>query len=142
MDGESQTFSWESKPSRSQAKLKDPTIQITNLESEYRPFLIWRPRSEPKLFGPGAIEEQWSHFTWWNHWPVSQLPNDGRRTGVADRPGHTSLSQSIEDSQIVEHDEQEGTYTAVHLGGMSKKPVEALVPLAKSRWKQFYQRGL
>jgi hypothetical protein len=131
MDGETQTFSWQSKPSRDQQKLKYPTIQVVNLQSQYKPFLIWRPRSNPKLF-TCCIEEDWSHFAWWNHWPVAQLPNDGRRTGVPDRPAHTSLSQSIEDSKIIEHNEQQGTYTAVHLCGMSNSAVDALVPLAKS----------
>ncbi|MHC4474012.1 MAG: LamG-like jellyroll fold domain-containing protein [Planctomycetota bacterium] len=131
MDGQQHTYSWATPPS-GERKPSDPTIQITNLKDKYKPFIIYEPKSRVKLMGTGAIEEQWSHFTWWNHWPVGQVPNDGRRTGVADRPAHTSLSQSIEDSPVIKHDPEKGTYTAVHLCGMSDKTVEALVPLARS----------
>jgi len=131
MDGRSQTFSWKTAVSRDRGKLNNPTIQITNIKAEYKPFIIFQPGSGLKLF-TGCVEKQWSHFPWWNHWPVSQLPNDGRRTGVPDRPAHSSLSQSIEDSVIIKHDKQKGTFTAVSLYGMSPKLVKGLVPLARS----------
>jgi hypothetical protein len=33
-----------------------------------------------------------SHFPWWNHWPVAQLPSDGRYCQAPDRPSHFSLA--------------------------------------------------
>jgi len=63
---------------------------------------------------------------------VGQLPNDGRGTNVADRPAHSSLSQSIEYSSIIKHDPDKGSYTAVSLCGMSDKPAEKLASLARS----------
>jgi len=130
MDGESKTYTWE-RGDRDDRKLRNATIQIVNLKSKNRPFIILQPNSRPKLMRC-CVEEQWSHFPWWNHWPVGQLPNDGRRTGVPDRPAHSSLAQSIEDSQIIKHDKENGTFTAVSLCGMSEKSVEQLVPLARS----------
>jgi len=130
MDGESRTYSWKGGETDDH-KLREATIQITNLKSEYRPFIIFQPNSRLKLMRC-CVEKQWSHFPWWNHWPVSQLPNDGRRTGVPDRPAHTSLAQSIEGSPIIKRDEQEGTYTAVSLCGMGNKSADGLVPLARS----------
>jgi len=131
MDGQVQTYTWKTRPERGGPRPKDPTIQIVNLKSEHKPFIIFEPRSALKLF-TGCIEEQWSHFPWWNHWPVSQVPNDGRRTGVPDRPAHSSLAQGIEDSPIVKHDAQKKTYTAVSLYGMGTKSAKELVPLARS----------
>jgi hypothetical protein len=131
MDGESRTYSWEIRHERGSGGPKDSTIQVVNLKSKYKPFIIYEPGSRMKLFGC-CVEEQWSNFPWWNHWPVSQIANDGRRTGVPDRPGHSSLAQAIEDSKGIKHDKEKGTYTAVSLTGMSDKGVRGLVPLARS----------
>ncbi|MHC4362873.1 MAG: LamG-like jellyroll fold domain-containing protein, partial [Planctomycetota bacterium] len=130
MDGESKTYTWK-EGERDDGKLRDATIQVVNLKSDYRPFIIWRPESRPKLMRC-CTDEGWSHFPWWNHWPVGQIPNDGRRAPVPDRPAHSSLAQSIEDSPAIVHDEENNTFTAVHLCGMSEKSVTELAPLARS----------
>ncbi len=72
-----------------------------------------------------------SHFPWWNHWPVAQLPNDGRRAMGPGRPGHSSLSQSIEDSEVV-HRRDDGAFTAVTLVGLTPEPIGEIVTLARS----------
>ncbi len=131
MDGESITYSWKTEPSDDAPRPKEPTIQLVNMKSQYRPFIIYPPQNNLNFF-TCCVEEQWSHFPWWNHWPVGQIPNDGRRTGVPDRPSHSSLSQGLEDSPAIEHDPQKGTYTAVHLIGMTDGRIEELVPLARS----------
>ena len=130
MDGESKTYTWK-KGDRDDGKLRNATIQIVNLKAKNRPFIIFQPNSRPKLMRC-CVEEQWTRFPWWNHWPVGQLANDGRRTGVPDRPAHSSLAQSIEDSPVIKHDEKKGTFTAVSLTGMGDKDVKGLVPLARS----------
>ena len=129
MDGETRTYTWK-QGKRDDARLRDATIQVVNMKSESKPFIIFEPKSGLKLMRC-CLEEQ-SNFPWWNHWPVGQLPNDGRRTKVPDRPAHSSLAQSIEDSQIIEHDKEKKTYTAVHLTGMCGKSAQQLVPLARS----------
>jgi hypothetical protein len=130
MNGESKTYTWK-KGDRDDGKLRDATIQIVNLKAQNKPFIIFEPKSGLKLMRC-CVEEQWTRFPWWNHWPVAQLANDGRRTGVPDRPAHTSLAQSIEDSPAIKHDKEKGTFTAVSLTGMSDKGVKGLVPLARS----------
>ena len=130
MAGEAKTYTWKMED-RDDSKLGDAAIQIVNLKSKNKPFIIFEPDSGLKLMRC-CVEEQWCHFPWWNHWPVAQLPNDGRRTGVPDRPAHSSLAQSIEDSPVIKHDKETGTFTAVSLYGMSEKSVSELVPLARS----------
>jgi len=130
MAGEAKTYTWKMED-RDDSKLGDAAIQIVNLKSKNKPFIIFEPDSGLKLMRC-CVEEQWCHFPWWNHWPVAQLPNDGRRTGVPDRPAHSSLAQSIEDSPVIKHDKEAGTFTAVSLYGMSEKSVSELVPLARS----------
>jgi hypothetical protein len=69
-----------------------------------------------------------SEFWWWNHWPVAQLPNDGRVAPAADRPSHSYTS--MQDSAPYETtDESE---TQIMLCGLTTKSAEALIPLAKS----------
>jgi hypothetical protein len=130
MDGESKTYTWK-KGDRDDTKLRDAVIQMVNLKSQYKPFIIFEPDNGLKLMRC-CVEEQWTRFPWWNHWPVAQLPNDGRRTGMPDRPAHSSLAQSIENSPIIRHDAEKGTYTAVSLYGMTNVSVPKLAPLARS----------
>jgi hypothetical protein len=130
MNGNIKTYTWKFGP-RDESKLPNMTIQVVNLKSKYRPFIILQPNSLPKLMGTRGNPER-SHFPWWNHWPVAQLPNDGRRTGIPDRPAHSSLAQSIEYSLMIKHDPENETYTAVSLCGMSEKPAEKLTSLARS----------
>jgi len=131
MDGLSSTYSWKDSPGGGGEDIENPAIQITNLKSVYKPFIIYEPPSRLKFFD-SCVEKQWSHFPWWNHWPVSQIPNDGRRTGVPDRPAHSSLSQAIEDSPVIKHNKEEKTFSAVTLYGMTTESAKELTGLARS----------
>ncbi|OXU15161.1 LamG domain-containing protein [Sedimentisphaera salicampi] len=130
LKGESCVYSWRKRPDRKVSKPEDSVIQLVNLKSCYKPFIIFPPENNLKLFSPDAIVEG-QHFPWWNHWPAAQIPNDGRRTQIPDRPSHSSLSQSLEDSDAIKQT-SENTFEAVTLTGMTNQGVEGLVPLAKS----------
>jgi hypothetical protein len=130
MNGENETYSWENGPPLAFSRPEDPNIQITNLKSRFRPFIIFEPGPAIKPFR-SAIRPEVSHFPWWNHWPVAQVPNDGRRAMAPDRPSHSSLSQSIEDSAVI-HKESNGAFSVVSLTGMTDHPIADLVPLARS----------
>jgi hypothetical protein len=101
--------------------VKEATIQMTNLKSKYKPFII---------FEPGVVIAPWvgEDHSFWNHWPVAQLPNDGRVAPAKDRPSHTSFSCGAP----VVHEGEDGSHTAVMLYGLTKAPIEELVPLARS----------
>jgi len=131
MDGKTQRFTWIGND-RFDVSVADPVIQLVNMRSEYDPFLILVPGSGIVVKRGNDFEERGTHYRWWNHWPVAQLPSDGTRAYTPDRPSHSHLAQSMEYSQSIEHDEERGTFTAVHLTGMTNKPIEALLPLAKS----------
>ncbi|MGM0531895.1 MAG: hypothetical protein ACQER7_11140 [Bacteroidota bacterium] len=38
------------------------------------------------------VRPEYSHFPWWNHWPVAQVESDGRYAQAKDRASHSSLS--------------------------------------------------
>ena len=134
--GESHTYSWENGPP---LKWKDPqsperyfhipaepNIQLVNFRSQWKPYLIFEPGVKIEGFGIPPSRD-YSMFPCWNHWPVAQLPNDGRKVIVSDRPSHFSLSSS----RPVIHNAS-GSCEARFLYGMTDQPVESLVPLAKS----------
>jgi len=128
MQGNSHTYLWAKDADYDDEKelsnKMGANIQMTNLKSEYRPFII---------FEPGVKIDPWvgEGYSFWNHWPVAQLPNDGRVAPAADRPSHTSLSCGAP----VVHDGRGNSHHAVSLYGLTKKPIDGLIPLAKS-WNQ------
>ncbi len=126
MESKSYTYRWKNDSdvdlkSEGKAKVPGANIQMTNLRSKYRPFII---------FEPGASIDPWvgKKFTFWNHWPVAQIPSDGRVAPAPDRPSHTSFSCGAP----VVHDGVGNSHEAVMLYGLRNEPIEELVPLARS----------
>ena len=67
----------------------------------------------------------------WNHWPVAQMPSDGRYASFPDRTSHSSLSHIY----WADHDQQFGNrpfQKKILLEGMMKKQPLDIIPLAKS----------
>jgi len=131
MRGESRTYSWEHGGPASFPEPPHANIQWVNLKSAYKPYIIFEPGPQIRPFSPEAIRPEFAHFPWWNHWPVAQIPNDGRRAIAPDRPSHSALSQSMEGSEVI-HANPDGSFEAMTLTGMTNQPVESLLPLARS----------
>lgn len=66
-------------------------------------------------------------FPWWNHWPTSDIPSDGRRAVAADRASHSSVLTGSEwvDYKVTPTSRQRGI-----LHGLTTQKAEDLVPLA------------
>ncbi|MBN1387565.1 MAG: LamG domain-containing protein [Bacteroidales bacterium] len=116
MDGVSRTYSWEE--GFPEFDLQDAVIQVTNLKSDYKPFIIFREGVRFRAFN-GEVRPEYSHFPWWNHWPVAQISSDGRYCIAADRASHSSLSWGLTDEDVA-------------LYGMTDKPAGKLALLARS----------
>ncbi len=116
LKGESRSYSWVK--GYPKFDLAEPLIQMTNLKSKYRPFLILRPGSRMKVFNV-EVRPEYSHFPWWNHWPVAQVISDGRHAQAGDRAAHSSLAWGDPKGEAA-------------LYGLTDRPAAALVPLAKS----------
>ncbi len=134
--GEAHTYSWEDgpplkwkdprSPERNFRIPADPNIQLVNFRSEWKPYIVYEPGVLLQGFGiPPSTD--YSKFPCWNHWPVAQLPNDGRKALVSDKPSHFSLCNS----RGVIRPTPDGS-ESVYLYGMTNQPIESLVPLAKS----------
>ena len=125
--GQSHTFSWQPEfPWSIGRQPAKPTIQMVNFKSVYKPFMIRRPGSTIAAFPPSGFIDR--NFPYWNHWPVCQLPNDGRKGTRTDRPAHTSLTwfcePPISDEGIL--------YTWIYMYGLTDKKATELVPVSKS----------
>ncbi|MGQ9801867.1 MAG: LamG domain-containing protein [Candidatus Saccharicenans sp.] len=92
LKGQSQVYSWASGPPKlDPEKPVDPVIQVVNLKSKAKPFLIFEPGCRMRVFGI-EVRGNVSPFPWWNHWPVAQIPSDGRYAQAPDRASHFSLA--------------------------------------------------
>ena len=116
LKGESRSYSWEH--GYPKIDLDSPLIQMTNLKSKYRPFLIFRTGSGMRVFNV-EVRPEYSHFPWWNHWPVAQVASDGRHAQAADRAAHSSLVWGRPKGGAA-------------LYGLTNKPAVELLALAKS----------
>jgi hypothetical protein len=118
MDGESRTYSWEH--GYPKFDLNDAVIQMTNLKSKFKPYIIYREGGEFHEFDL-EVRPKYSHFPWWNHWPVAQTYTDGRYANAPDRTAHSSLSWGIS-----------GGDNDAAMYGMTDQPAESLAALARS----------
>jgi hypothetical protein len=116
MDGASKTYTWEH--GYPKFDLQNANIQLVNFKSEYKPFLILQEGGGFQVFN-GEIRPDYSHFPWWNHWPVAQIHSDGRGAIAPDRAAHSSLSWGLR-------------YGDAAMYGMTNQPKEHLVKLARS----------
>jgi hypothetical protein len=100
-------------------ELEDALISIVNFKSEYKVLVIYPDEVE----GIGAWGEQEratpeTHFAGpWNHWPVSQMPNDGRYAMRTDRVTHSALGGAGPSEYAIY--------------GFTNKEISELVPLTR-----------
>ena len=112
--GESKTYSWED--GSPTCDLEEPIISMVNSKSNYKPFNVYPTGSSVETFGGNS---RYSHFHWWNHFPVSQIISDGRSARAADRAAHSSLVWGTPSTNYLMY-------------GLTNKPADSLINLAKS----------
>ena len=130
MDGKKASYSWEHGLPKSFPEPAFKPVQMVNLKSKYHFFSIHHPEQYSTPFHFGSVKG-YSTFPCWNHWPVSQIPSDGRNSQASDKPSSTSLAYANCDRQKVERF-PDGSVRVRALMGMTTKPIESLLPLARS----------
>jgi hypothetical protein len=116
MKGESKTYSWGK--GYPVYDLPDANIQVVNLKSKFKPFLIFRTGGGWSVFNL-EVRPEYSHFPWWNHWPVAQTVSDGRSANAPDQASSSSLSWGSPKGDMA-------------LYGMTDKDPRTMVSLARS----------
>jgi hypothetical protein len=128
LKGERVTLSFVEKPAKTKPGVpNDLSMQIYHFKARNDPFIIFEPGDRMEyvqdqnlagLSRPGAC----------NHWPVGQLPCDGRTSQASDHPTHF-LGFPISNPPIHQNETREwwnGLY------GMTEGGVDELLPLARS----------
>ena len=116
LKGETKTYSWEN--GYPKLDLADPVIQMVNLKSRFKPWIIVKPGSKISTF-KSEVRKEFSHFPWWNHWPVARISSDGRYAMAPDQAAHSSLSWVRQ---------PHGAF----LYGMTHLPSAEMLPVAKA----------
>ncbi len=148
MLGEVKKYTWDEELKIEMPEPKGANMSWVNLKSKYRPFFIISPdpvetvegkwespyfRTYAAHMGTGYRQDPVpSVFGWWNHWPVAQVPGDGRWVTTPDHPSHFNLTTFVQWNDYARTDR---TRTRIMLQGMTDKKADELVPLAKS-WLQ------
>ncbi len=104
-----------------------PNIMVVNLKSRIKPFQIFDMDCNFTCFAHEHRKDV-SHFPWWNHWPVAQVPSDGRYCQAADRASHFSLAWASPRPRK----QEDGSYVWAWMYGTTDQEPKDLAGLAKS----------
>ena len=125
-DGTVREYNWITAPP-TDVNYENAIVHKVNLFAEYDPYTIAEINRGNVYDGertPYAV------FPSWDHWPVSQLRSDGRKSHFSDRASHSSLTH-IYWNNSVEFGRQGTFEEKVLLEGMTNRPVVELLPLAR-----------
>ena len=140
MSGETHTYSWANGRPRRLPEPLGANIVVINTKSPQKPYFIVPPDPclsrddgpQPAPLFPPYHHETLSEgmlFPWWNHWPTSDIPSDGRRAVAADRASHSSV---LTGSEWADYKVTPTSRQRVMLHGLTERSADRLVPLAKS----------
>jgi Concanavalin A-like lectin/glucanases superfamily len=142
MGGEEHVYSWVGGCPEVINKPDRANILRVNIKSDTKPFVVvsnkhclkrnLEPSDRPVF--PVYREEirPPQLFPWWNHWPTSDMPSDGRHAVSSDRASHSSLITGME------WEDYEVTLTSrtrVMMHGLTRHSTGDLAGVAKS-WLQ------
>lgn len=134
--GESRTYSWASglPPFPFPDQPADANLAVINLKSIYRPFYIYPTGTGLGPYGwPPELRPEYSHFPTWNHWPVNQIPSDGR---FALFPDHFSSAAVMSpETHLIRSKGPDPTRSTYFLFGLTNKSISSLGMLDRS-WLQ------
>lgn len=101
-----------------------------NIKSEFKPLYIYEPGTLIIPYGGGEIERSpFSKFPVWNHWPVAQIPSDGRNALALDR---VSSSAILSPEPPMTKRASDGAVEGRFLMGLTNQPIAAALPIARS----------
>jgi hypothetical protein len=130
--GESRTHSWAHSdvPFPFPDQPADANIAELNVKSTYKPFFIYQSGMELGPYGwPPELRSEYSHFPTWDHWPVNQIPSDGR---FALFPDHFGSAAILSPNPRLTWIAKPGQKSAYFLFGLTNEPVSELAALDRS----------
>ena len=132
LDGQERVYDWVNGPPANVDEPENQKIQYVNYTGKYDPLTIGDFQGSDVY---GGELTSYAVFPTWNHWPVSQMPSDGRKAAYPDRTAHSSLTHVFPSV----YDEEKGGptpyYEKILLEGMVDKDKEELIDLGRSWMK-------
>jgi hypothetical protein len=89
LEGEEVQYSWIGGPPPNVNEPEEKVIQVINYKADFDPVTIGKFINSDVY---GGELTPYSVFPSWNHWPVAQMPSDGRYASFPDRAAHSSLT--------------------------------------------------
>ena len=127
LDGNATAYAWTGGPPKD-VDYTDQKVHLVKYKADYSPFTIG-DFTGGNVYG-GEVTD-YSVFPSWNHWPVAQMPSDGRYASYSDRTAHSSLTHvSLPDYQAGHGDRP--FQEKVLMEGMTNKSASQLAVLARS----------
>ncbi len=105
-------------------------LSVINVKSKAKPFFIYEHENSIGPYGGGKreIDYRLSKFHWRNHWPVTQIPSDGRFILSNDRVTSSAITSP---RSGIKRETENGPLEGRFILGISEEPAEALVPFAR-----------
>ncbi len=128
-DGNYKVYDWKDAPPANIQEPANSNIQLINYSGKYDPFTIATKFESTNVYG-GELTP-YAVFCTWNHWPIAQMPSDGRYASYSDRTSHSSLTHVFL-PVFKEATGDKPFYEKIMLEGMWNKPSTELIPLSKS----------
>jgi hypothetical protein len=133
LDGDESKLDWAETGTPKGTNIENASILKYNIKAAARPFMILHPElAEVAIEGNGR---PWPHcFFWWNHWPVANIPSDGKQIYMVDgRPSSTSVSGNTYTTNHALNERRENSLRQIWLVGMTTdRSAGELAPLARS----------
>jgi len=133
--GDYKTYDWVTGPPDNVLEPKGQAIQYVNYTGEYKPITIGQYYEEESSNVYGGEITEYAVFPTWNHWPVAQMPSDGRYATYPDRTAHSSLTHVFIEIYDEELEGPTPFYQKILMEGMLNLKPKELIPLARS-WMQ------
>jgi hypothetical protein len=134
LKGEVSKHSYETWPGDEEGNFKnavdDAVISVINVKSVAKPFYIYEHGTSITPYGGGIreIDYRYSKFHSRNHWPVSQIPCDGRFVLANDRVTSSAITSP---EPIMKRRVGDNRVEGRFIMGLSDKPIKDLIPYAK-----------
>jgi hypothetical protein len=131
--GDSKTYSWD--PVSPVFPFPDQPAQaniaMLNTKSTYKPFYIYQPGTELGPYGwPPELRPEYSHFPTWDHWPVNQIPSDGRFELYPDHFASAAIMSP--ELPEVKDPAPDRARAKMFLFGMTDQSISSLPPISQS----------
>ncbi len=134
--GQTRTYSWDpnSPPFPFPDQPAGSNIAVVNLKSDYKPFYVYQLGTTLGPYGwPPELRPEYSHFPVWDHWPVNQVPTDGRYALFPDHFASAAIMSPDPDHAWIEGPGP--TKSSYFLFGLTKQSARDLALLDRS-WLQ------